>query len=233
MDRKYFWPNRSFVAIDTETTGLNFEHDRPIQVAMAVFLKSQLVWQFNWFSNTAHPSAKEALDVHHISDDWRQANGISSRDIMQHLLTLFNRCSERNTPVIAFNAPFDFSMIRAEMKRYHMHLDTSRLYVIDPLVIDRHYERNIPIFTKPYMRLGQMAARYGLSAPNHNALNDAICAGYLASAQSVHHSAIRTNSPRDIHKLQTDWYADFRAKISAFGEKKKINIITPDWPFGD
>jgi len=233
MDRRLFWPNRSFIALDTESTGLDFENDRPIQVGMAVFLKSQLIWTFNWYSNTSRPSNPDALAVHKIEDKWRQDNGIHPREIMQHVLQLFNRCSERNVPVIAFNAPFDFTMICKEMQRFSMKLNTDRLYVIDPLVIDRHYEKNVPVFTKPFMRLGQMAARYGLSAPTHNALDDAICAGYLAAAQSVHHSAIRTGSPRELHERQCIWYKDFVAKVHSFANKKKITFTTPDWPFGD
>lgn len=233
MDRRLFWPNRSYIAFDTESTGLDLVNDRPIQVAVAVFLKGQVIWHFNWYSNTSRPSASEALAVHQIQDDWRQANGIHPREIMVQLMGMFNRCIEHNVPVIAFNAPFDFSMIIGEMRRFSLKLNTERLYVIDPLVIDRHYEKNVPIFTKPFMRLGQMAARYGVSAPTHNALDDAICAGYVATAQSIHHSAIRTGSPRELHARQTDWYMDFRGKIRAFAAKKNIEFSTPDWPFGD
>lgn len=104
--------------------------------------------------------------------------------------------------------------------------------MIDPLVIDRHYESKIPIFTKPYMRLGQMAARYGVSAPDHNALVDAICAGYVGIAQTTHHSALRTASPRDLHMRQIEWHSTFRAKVDAFAVKKKIEFNVPDWPWG-
>lgn len=233
MKAKYFWPNRSFAVVDTETTGLDFFNDRVIQLAVAVFANSQNIWNFEWYSNVSKPSALEAVAVHNISDEWRWANGINPREIANHFLIMMNRLKERNCPVVAFNAPFDFGMMRQEFKRFNMNLNTDGLYVIDPLVIDRHFERNVPVFTSPYMRLGQMAARYGCSQPTHNALEDAKVTGYVACAQSIHHSSIRNVSIRDLHERQTVWYGEFRKKVEDFARKKDLQFAVPDWPWGD
>lgn len=232
MDRKYYWPNRSFVSFDTETTGLSVTDDRLIQAGLSVFLKGQHIWDFNWYSSVSIPSKPDAVAVHNITDEWRWANGIHSRSICQHLLTMFNRLRETNQPLIVFNAPFDMALLRAEFRRFNMNLNLEGLYVIDPLVIDRHFQKNIPVFTKPWMRLGQMAARYGVSAPNHNALDDARCAGYIAVAQSIHHSTIRTCTIRDLHMRQTQWYEEFRLKVEQIGAKKHVNFLVPPWPWG-
>lgn len=232
MRSKYYWPNRSFVSFDTETTGLSVIDDRIIQSGLSVFLKGQNIWNFQWFSNTARPSHEDAVATHGITDEWRWANGIHPRNICEHLLTMLNRLRESNQPLIVFNAAFDLALLRAEFRRFNMNFNTEGLYVIDPLVIDRHFETKIPVFTKPYMRLGQMAARYGVSAPTHDALDDAKCTGYIAVAQSIHHPSIRSISIRDLHMRQTQWYEEFAAKVDMIGKKKNVSFLVPPWPWG-
>jgi DNA polymerase III subunit epsilon len=233
MERHNFWVNRSFIVIDTETTGLDFENDRIIQLAVAVFLKGQNVWNFEWLFNTKYASTAEAVVVHGITDERRYAEGVDIAPVLQHCRALFRRMRDANSPLVAFNAPFDLTFLRAEFRRFKTGW-IDEIHIIDPLVIDRHYEKNVPIFTKPYMRLGQMAARYGLQPPNHNALIDAIVTGHLTVAQTIHHSRIRTLSPRELHNTQQIWYDDWRKRVTTFLEKKKIeDWHMPAWPFGD
>jgi DNA polymerase III subunit epsilon len=231
--RHNYWANKSFVAFDTETTGLDFENDRMIQGALAVFLKGQNVWNWDWLINTRKESSPEALGVHGISDELRYTTGTDAKSVCLHLRALFCRMRDRNSPLVAFNAPFDFSMVRAEFKRFKINMDWKGLHVIDPLTIDRHYQKNVPVFTAPFMRQVEMAARYGVSAPTHNALDDAICTGHIALAQTLHHSAIRTASPIEMDRRQAQWHQEWAAKVTAFTNKKGLEWSIPAWPFGD
>jgi DNA polymerase III subunit epsilon len=233
MQRHNFWVNRSFVAFDTETTGLDFENDRVIQLAVAVFVKGQNVWNFNWLLNTPHPSNPEAVGVHGITDERRYTEGVEPKGVFEHYRALLCRMRDGNAPVVAFNAPFDFTMVRKEFERYKIQFDFSSLKVIDPLVIDRHYQKNVPVFTKPHMRLSSMATRYGISQPTHDALDDAICTGHVLVGQTLHYSRLRTASPLELHRLQLGWYEEFRGKVRSFADKKQITFTLPDWPFGD
>jgi DNA polymerase III subunit epsilon len=233
MPRHNYWPNRSFVAFDTETTGLDFENDRIIQAAIAVFVRGQQVWSFDWLLNTSVPSSPEALAVHKIDDQLRWDTGLDSKEVMLHLVAMFRRMTHYNSPIIAYNAPFDFTMLRKELTRFKISYDFKDLHVIDPLVIDRHFQKNVPIFTKPHMRQEQMAARYGILPPSHNALEDAICTGNIAVAQSLHHSGIRNVSPNELHRKQEVWFGQFKEKVNAFADKKQITFTLSSWPFGD
>jgi DNA polymerase III subunit epsilon len=232
--RHNYWANRSFIAFDTETTGLDFENDRIIQAAIAVFVRGQNVWNYEWLLNTRKKSAPEALAVHGISDELRYTTGTDAKSVCLHLRALFSRMRDRNSPVVAFNAPFDFSMVRTEFKRFKIEFEWRGLHVIDPLIIDRHYQKNVPVFTSPFMRQSEMAARYGISAPTHDALKDAICTGHIALAQTFHHSGIRSASPLEMDHRQTQWYAEWAAKVTAFTKKKGMpDWNMPQWPFGD
>lgn len=227
-----YWPNRSFIVVDTETTGLDLENDRPIEIGVAVFLKSQLVWTFDWLLNTKKQSNPDAVAVHGITDEERWEKGVDSKSVCQHLIAMFRRNARSHCPVVVFNAQFDFSILHAEFDRFKLEYDFDDVNVIDPLVIERHFEKNIPIFTKPWMRQQQMALRYGITPPNHRALADAICTGNIALAQTLHHPGIRHMSVSELHRTQEKWFAEFKTKVDNFAKKKSIEFSMPSWPFG-
>lgn len=228
-----YWPKKTFIVFDTETTGLDFQNDHIIQLAISVFHDRMNIWNFNWYSNTPRRSHPDAFKTHQISDEWRWEYGVSPQEIVNHVTPLFARMRERGLPILAFNAPFDFSMLRAEYARQSRNFSTDNLFVIDPIVIDRHYQKNIPVFQAPWMRLSYMAARYGISPPNHNAEQDAICTGKVAMAQSLSYPYIRKNSPKQLHQTQQVWFAEWVDKVKAFSNKKNFSFSTPSWPFGD
>lgn len=228
-----YWPNETFIVVDTETTGLDFTTDRVIEVGIAVFREGQYIHGFNWLVNNGVPSHPDALATHGITDESRERHGTLPQQVFRETATLVNQMRKYKKPVIAFNAPFDFMMLRAEWNRAHIPFYVDDLNIVDPLVIDRHFETKIPIFTKPYMRLGQMAARYGCHAPKHRALDDAIATGHIAIAQSLHHSSIRRMSPHDLMLGQERWYYEWSQKFLNWGQKKGIQFTMPTWPFGN
>lgn len=228
-----YWTNKSFVAFDTETTGLDFSEDRIIEAAIAVFVKSQHVWSFNWLLNTKIESKPDAVKVHGITDQERWDTGIDSKEVMLHLAAMFRRMTRYNSPLVVFNSPFDMTMLRREFALTKTAYTLDGLKIIDPLVIDRHYQKNVPVFTAPHMRQISMAARYGLIAPTHRALDDAICAGNIAIAQSLHHAGIRNVPTSQLVEKQERWFEEFAQKVRSFGAKKAISFSLPAWPFGD
>ena len=228
-----YWPRKCFIVFDTETTGLDFQKDRIIQVGVAVFNQEMYIHGWKWLLNTTYPSDADAVAVHGITDTHRYAEGESAHIVIPRVLGLFKRMRAAHGPVVAFNAPFDMSMFSVECSRLGIRFNVNGLHVIDPLVIDRHFERNVPIFTKPFMRLNQMAGRYGVLAPTHDALADCISTGYVAIAQSVHHTAIRRAELPDLVRSQQTWYEEWATKFISFAEKKDFIPRLPRWPFGD
>lgn len=226
------WPTKPFIVVDTETTGLDFTTDRVIQVGIAVFNGSQYIHGFEWLVNNGYPSHPDALATHGITDEERVEHGRDPEVVFSCTLSLINRMRKNKYPVLAFNAAFDFTMLRAEFERINLNFYIDDLYVIDPLVIDRHFQKHVPVFTKPFMRLNHMAGRYGVVAPKHRALADAQTTGFIAIGQSLHHTSIRPLSVMELMRRQEKWYAEWAHKFQSWGEKKKIQFVMPPWPFG-
>lgn len=227
------WPRRTYIALDTETTGLVFDEDRIIQIGIAVFYKGEYVHGWEWLSNVGRPSHPDAVATHGIIDEYRYENGESPRRIFPQIMSLVHRMQEAKQPIVVFNSPFDFSFLQRECEITGASFYKEQLYVVDPLVIDRHFEKNVPVFTKPWMRQQQMAARYGVGSSNHTALADAIIAGKIAYAQTLHHPGIRNASVPELHRCQEQWYEEWAKIFISFARKKEFSVSIPGWPFGN
>jgi DNA polymerase-3 subunit epsilon len=229
-----YWPNRPFISFDTETTGLSFTEDRIIQIGLGVFKDGKCIWGWEWLVEPEdhRPSHPDAVKTHGITDEYRLQKGTAPSLAIPRVVHMLNKMKDRGLFVVAFNAPFDFTMLRAECDRLDNPFPYGGLHVIDPLVVERGNERNIPVFVKPWMRQIEMAKRYGLVEPQHEAMGDAICAGQIAIEQSLHYP-IRSLSMPELHRRQEKWYDEWAGKFISFARKKNFNVSIPKWPFGD
>lgn len=226
------WASRRFVVIDTETTGLTFGTDRVIQLAAAIFDNGQCVANGEWLINNGHPCQPEALKVHGITDEERAEFGLDPMRVFFPVSVMIEQCVKSHCPLVAFNAPFDLLMLRHEFELLNLTFNRKELYVIDPLVLDRHFQKNIPVFTKPWMRLAKMAERYGVQPPSHHALDDAITTGLVLIEQTMHHPPLRRMSLPEITRNQVTWYDQWASVLRTWGTKRGISFTIPSWPFG-
>jgi DNA polymerase-3 subunit epsilon len=224
-----YWPDNAFIVIDVETTGLDIKSDRVIQVGIAVFHGTKYVHHFKWLSNVEYPSCTEALATHNIDDEYRYINGIAPEILFKRVKKLINLTRTARKPIMFFNAPFDLRFLNKECGM----LDREHLYIIDPLVIERHYQKSIPVFTKPWMRLLQMSLRYGVEAPTHDALDDAIATGYVAIKQSLYYPSIRRCSLPELHARQIRWHAEWSNAFANLASKRGFQFKPLEWPHGD
>ncbi len=226
------WAARRFAVIDTETTGLEFGTDRVIQLSVAIVDAGQYMTGSEWLINNGYPSKEDAIKVHGITDEEREQFGLDPQRVFFPVSILIEQLISMHCPLVAFNAAFDLLMLQHEFSLLDLSFKTEGLYVIDPLVIDRHYQKNIPVFTKPWMRLEKMAERYRVLAPSHHALDDAKTTGYVLIEQTMHHPPLRRMSLPELHRNQVKWHDEWANILRSWGTKKSISFTIPVWPFG-
>ncbi|MEM9190272.1 MAG: 3'-5' exonuclease [Myxococcota bacterium] len=106
------WMECPFVVIDFETTGLDPETDRILEMGFVTFQNGELVSRKNWLINPTIPVPEEARKVHGISDE-DLANAPRFEEVMPEVLGLL----DRKVPV-AYNAGFDRKFFHAEYQRF-------------------------------------------------------------------------------------------------------------------
>lgn len=99
---------QEWVAIDIETTGLNPDHDRIIEIAVVRFNRMKVVSTYTQKVNPQRRVSKEILRLTGLRLDELEASppfGVVESDIREAI---------GDTPIIAHNAPFDMAMLAKE-----------------------------------------------------------------------------------------------------------------------
>jgi DNA polymerase-3 subunit epsilon len=130
-----------FTCIDTETTGLNKNTDRIIQLAVSKFdenfkiiadkvwyIKPSGVWKIN----------PDAEAVHKISEEFINENGVSLKSIVAEFLELI-----KDTTILTYNgSTFDISFIQREFEREGLDTGFENHEFIDGYDIERRMNSN-------------------------------------------------------------------------------------------
>jgi DNA polymerase III epsilon subunit family exonuclease len=123
--------NVSFVAFDTETTGVNPKKDRIVEIGAVKYQDGKIVEEKSWLVNPEGKVPWWAEKVHGISTDM-----VKDEPVFKKVYPEFLEFIDGSV-LIAHNAQFDISFITEELKRSRMKLPPNR--VIDSLDLFRKW----------------------------------------------------------------------------------------------
>ncbi len=158
-----FAENSTYVAFDTETTGLWAPAHRLVEIAGVKFgIGSDKVEIFEAFINPRRTIPPDAIEVHGITDE--MVAKASTVDVV--LKDFAGFCG--NAIMIAHNAPFDISFLACEMDRVAVARMNNT--VLDTVDIFRKLQPGIPSYS-----LLSLSRHFGLAQDQkHRALDDAL-----------------------------------------------------------
>jgi DNA polymerase III subunit epsilon len=168
------WSRCSFAVIDFETTGLDPERDRVMEIGVVCFDDGVPTASRHWLLNPGIPVPEEARAVHGITDeDIKDAPRFP--EIASDLVELL-----RGRIPVAYNAEFDRAFLHAECRRLGLcDIEDSPpalrndVVWVDPLV----WVRELQKYEKG-KKLTDVCARLGLALERaHRAAGDADAAG--------------------------------------------------------
>ncbi len=202
-----FEPNRpawskKLAVFDLETTGLDLQTSRIVTAAVAVLnANGEAVEIHEWLVNPGIEIPEAAANVHGITPEMARANGVEPAPALAEIIDVLARL-ELEMPLVAFNAPYDFSILKSEALRYGLEPIEPKA-VIDPLVLDRQMvkfrsgkgSRNLVALCKDY-EVELLDA--------HNSTADAIAAGRLAQRQASKFPQLNI-SISELHASQVIW----------------------------
>ena len=221
---------KQIAVFDLETTGLDLT-DARIVTACAVELNSSgnvVGTNSEWLANPGIEIPTQASDVHGVTTEIAVRDGRPADVVVGELLATLRDFFARGLPVVAYNAPYDFTILHYEALRHG--LEPLKLgSVIDPLVIDKFKDK----YRKGKRRLENAAEFYKVPLDDaHNATADAVAAGRVAQAIARRWAAELPETASELHSAQVEWSAALDADFEAY-MRRSVNpdfTSTPGWP---
>jgi DNA polymerase-3 subunit epsilon len=232
MTRWYEGPLASF---DTETTGVDVEHDRIVTAALVIQERPGRPFQRrDWVVDPGLPIPAQATAVHGLTDAWAREHGTPPGAAVEEIARALAENALAGRPLVVMNAPYDLTLLDRELRR-HRGLTLSQctaevpLLVIDPWVVDRHVDRYRP----GRRTLTALCGHYGVALTDaHDAAADATAALELTRAIGRRHSgALEGLTAAELHLRQAVWHAaQARGLEQWFARSGTPTRVEPAWP---
>lgn len=223
------WMQRLGV-FDLETTGVDVTADRVVTAHVGVLTAGGRVEHAQtWLADPGIEIPVGASAIHGITTEHARTLGRPARDVIAEVVAALRELFAQSIPVVAYNAPFDFSLLRHEAERHGVEPIVDPSPVIDPLVVDKRYDR----YRKGRRTLEAVASHYAVPLEGaHDAAADAIAAGRVAQAL-----AGRFALPASLNELHVQQIGWARAQAESLTEYfVRIGRIDPEekldgrWP---
>lgn len=154
----------SFVALDVETS--NYNRSSLCSIGLVKFIDGQIVERFYTLINPEEDFSKKNIKVHGITpEDVKDSPNFPT--VRQEIYDFID-----GLPVVAHNASFDFSVMKAVYEKYGLRFDP-----IEYCCTYRFAKVLYPEFENH--KLNTLAQNFDFPLLHHNALSDAEVCGYL------------------------------------------------------
>ena len=189
----------TFVAFDTETTGMWAFSNRLVELAGVRFrlLEPEAEARFSELVNPRREIPPEVIKIHGITDEM-----VADADTAQGVLARFRDFCGPDSILIAHNAPFDISFLACELERYG--LPPWENMILDTVDIFRRLFPGLDSYT-----LHSLGQRFKVAETQyHRALADAVTVQDLFLAAVDHFPRIdsedRLRASFTVHRM-SDW----------------------------
>ncbi|MFJ6652537.1 3'-5' exonuclease [Microbacterium sp. NPDC091313] len=217
---------------DLETTGVDVAHDRIVTAHVGVLDADGAVLSArDWLADPGVVIPDGASAIHGITTARARAEGRPAAVVVGEVIDALAGLFAAGMPVVAYNAPYDFSLLKHEALRHGLAPLYSPGPIIDPLVVDKRYDR----YRRGKRTLSVVAAHYAVRLEGaHEASADAIAAGRVAQALAERYAAWLPDSVAELHTRQIGWARSQAESLTEYFVR--IGRIDPDdsvdgrWP---
>jgi len=211
---------------DLETTGVDVTSDRIVTAHVGLLDQDGgVLTARDWLADPGVEIPEGAAAIHGISTDRARADGRSVREVVGEVVESLRALFDAGIPVVAYNAPFDFSLLKNEAVRHGVPPIDRPSPVIDPLVVDKAYDR----WRRGKRTLSVVAEHYRVRLDAaHEASADAVAAGRVAQALAERYAAWLPPTVDELHTRQIAWARAQAASLTEYFVS--IGRLDPDEP---
>lgn len=220
----------NLAVFDTETTGVDTSQARVVSCTIALLSgNGEVRERYDWLIDPGVDIPEAAVAVHGITTDVARTSGVEASVGIAQVVAQLLQVIDRGFPLVAYNAPYDLTLLRAEAERYAIEFPSEIAPVLDPLVIDKQVDR----YRKGKRTLEAVTAYYGVALSNaHDAGEDAIAAGRVMQAQALRYAHVLPEQVMELHEQQVGWA---KAQADNFQEymrrvKDSTFVAEGGWP---
>jgi DNA polymerase-3 subunit epsilon len=196
--------SRRLAVFDLETTGLDLREARIVTAcALEIDENGDTVGEnFEWLADPGIEIPLAASNVHGITTQLAKDNGRSAKEVVAEVIATLSDFFAKGIPVVAYNAPYDFTILHFEALRHGLEPILEPKPVIDPMVLDKF----VDTYRSGKRTLGVAAGIYGVLLDDaHNATADAVAAGRVAQAIARKYADKLPADANVLHESQIQW----------------------------
>lgn len=226
------WISGPLLGFDTETTGVRVGSDRIVTAALVRRMGDETSVR-TWLIDPGVEIPAGATAIHGITTEFARANGAQPAEALEEIASALHEALDADTPVVAFNAAFDFAVLDAELERYGLRSLADRLGraiapVIDPLVLDRAQDR----YRRGKRTLADLIGVYGVSgdAGLHTAEVDVMATLDVLAAMVRRFPELGAKSLAELHDFQHEAHAAWATSFNEFLRSRgRVGDADPVW----
>jgi len=224
--------SRVIGVFDLETTGVDVTRDRIVTAHVGLLDGTGAhVRARDWLADPGVPIPDGAAAIHGITTARARADGRPAGEVVAEVTEALRAMLDAGIPVVAYNAPYDFSLLKHEAQRHGVEPIVSPSPVIDPLVVDKTYDR----YRRGKRTLSAVAAHYAVRLDDaHDAAADAVAAGRLAQALAERFAPWLPPTAAELHTRQIGWARAQAASLTEYfvsiGRIEATARLDGSWP---
>lgn len=217
---------------DLETTGIDVERDRIVTAHVGLLDASGTVIRaHDWLADPGVEIPAGATAVHGITTERARAEGRTAGQVVSEVVEALRGLFDAGIPVVAYNAPYDFSLLKNEALRHGVPAILAPSPVIDPLVVDKRYDR----YRRGKRTLSVVAEHYAVQLDGaHEASADAIAAGRVAQALADRFAPWLPPTAAELHTRQIGWARAQAESLTEYfireGRLDPDDAVDGSWP---
>lgn len=199
---------------DLETTGVDVARDRVVTAHVGILDASGAVIRArDWLADPGVEIPEGATAVHGITTSHARAHGRPAAEVVAEVVEALRALLDAGVPVVAYNAPYDFSLLKHEALRHGIDPIIDPAPVIDPLVVDKAYDR----WRRGKRTLTVVAEHYAVRLEGaHEASADAVAAGRVAQALAERYAPWLPATVQELHTRQIAWARAQAASLTEY-----------------
>lgn len=219
------WTDGPLLGFDTETTGVDVTRDRIVTAAVVRRDAAGTVVR-TWLIDPGIEIPAAATAIHGITTAQARAHGAAPAVALEEIAVALTTALAAGTPIVAFNASFDLSLLDAELRRHGLPTLAGRLGapvspVIDPLVLDRSEAR----YRRGKRTLADLCAVYQISdtANLHSADADVVATLDVLAAIAASFPHLRELTPDALHAHQVAAHRAWAEEFNSWRASRGMN----------